>query len=278
MRGFFTVATTDRARLPTFLVGGDPAGAAGPWDLAVGHRPEAPDEIVLAEHAASRAGLDLGDRVVVLGTPLEVVGLAGDADLFMASFAFVTHEATDRLLGAPGSTSFVLVETDEDPGNLAATAAALRGAGMHVRTPAQLMAADLALKSGAYDAALGLLVGVAALVCVLVVALTIYGGVVAQARSFGVLKAIGAGRVRLYRIVLAQSLLMAAGGVLLGAVLFGIGRRVLGELRPEVAVHLTGGAAVRAVAMAAIIGLLAAWLPARRLTALAPAGAFGGRR
>jgi putative ABC transport system permease protein len=274
MRGFFTVALAGEARVPAYLVGA-PTGAPGsPWRLARGRAPTAVGEVAIAQHAAARAGVDVGDVVEVMGTPLEVVGLAADADLFMASFAFVTHETTNALLGAPGSTSFVLVRAD-DP---AAVAAAARRAGLHVRTPEQLLAADLALKSGAYDAALRGLIALASLVGGVVVSLTIYAGVLDQARAYGVARALGMGRVQLARIVMSQSLTVAGLGACVGGAVFLAAGAVVTVARPELAIVATTGGVVRTAVAAVAIGLLAGLLPARRIMHVPPASAFGGAR
>lgn len=60
----------------------------------------------------------------IMGRRFTVVGTGADA--FMASFVFMTHAATDDLLDARGTTSFVLVGT-KDP---AAVRARLHSTGL----------------------------------------------------------------------------------------------------------------------------------------------------
>ncbi len=76
---------------------------------ASGRAPTANNEIVVGKVLAQRHNLNVGQTIDVAGHQLTIVGTG--ADTFMASFVFMTHAATDELLGAPNTTSFVLVGT-----------------------------------------------------------------------------------------------------------------------------------------------------------------------
>jgi putative ABC transport system permease protein len=271
IRGFFTVPVVGGSRLPSFVVGWEPGQPGGPWKLASGRSPAADDEIVVAQQFAQR-GIKVGDTVTLFGRPLKVVGMAADADMFMASFVFMTHHATDVLLNAPDSTSFVLVGTEHAP----QVAAALKGGGLDVLGLDEIKHNDLALKGQAYSVALDLMVGVAFLVGTLVIALTIYAAVMERQREYGIVKAIGAGTARLYRVVLSQSLVLAVIGLVTGAVFFSLGSGLLGVIRPQFAIDVTSGSVERIVVTAVLMGIVATVIPARRLNAMEPATAFRG--
>ena len=87
----------------------DAGRAGGPWELRQGRAPEADDEVAIGSVMARRHGLDVGDRLEIMGRSFTVVGTTG---AFMASFVFMTHAATDQLLSSPG-TATVLVGTDD---------------------------------------------------------------------------------------------------------------------------------------------------------------------
>lgn len=272
VRGFFTVPEVNSIRVPSYVVGWEPGERGGPWAMAGGHEPAADDEIAVGHEFASRTGLGLGDSVDLFGETFEVVGLAADADMFMASFVFMTHQATDDLLRQPDTTSFVLVGSD-DP---VATAAALDSTGLNALTTQEIGANDLALKGQAYSAALGFIVALAFAVGTLVISLTIYAAVVERSRDFGIIKAIGARRTRLYRLVLSQSLVLAGAGLIAGGLFFLLGTELLASIRPQFAITLTTASAGRIVVAAALMGMAATILPARRLAAMEPATAFRG--
>ncbi|MCX7619323.1 MAG: FtsX-like permease family protein [Acidimicrobiales bacterium] len=272
VRGFFSVQLIEGRRVPAYVVGYDAGSPGGPWSLVQGREPAADDEVVVASGLANRAGLAVGQTIALFGRPFTVVGVAGDADMFMASFVFMTHAATDALLGSSGTTSFVLVGTDEPETAIRN----IRGLGLHALTTSEIRTNDLALKGQAYTAGLRLILAVAFSVGTLVIALTIYSTVMDRRREYGVVKALGASGMQLGRLVLAQTLALALAGLLVGLVLAATGAAVIGWVRPQFAIVVTPQAVKQVVAMALAMGVVAAVVPLRRLVDLPPAVAFAG--
>lgn len=272
VRGFFTVPQLGEARVPAYVVGGEAGSPGGPWDLREGRGPQADDEVAVGQQFAARGSLAVGDEVSLFGRAFRIVGIAGDADMFMASFVFMTHAATDALLQSPTTTSFVLVGTDDPQ----AVAPLLRDAGLNVLTRAELERNDLALKGQAYDAGLRVVVMIAFLVGVLVIAMTVYSAVVERRRDYGIVRAVGATGWRLFRLVLGQSLALASFGLVAGGVFFVLGAAVLGQLRPQFAISLSTAAVVQVVVVTVLMGVIASTVPARRLATIEPASAFRG--
>lgn len=272
VRGFFTVQEVGGKRVPAYVVGYERGDHGGPWDLAAGRAPVRDDEVAVGRQLATAAGVGVGDQVVLVGRPFRVVGIAADADMFMASFVFMTHAATDSLLQAPGTTSFVLVGADQP----ARAAADIRGLGLPVLTRDEIAQHDLALKGQAYTAVLGLLVVVAFGIGTVVIALTVYSTVMEHRREYGVMKAVGAGAGRLTGVVLRQTLVLAAAGLVAAAVLFVVASQLLAVLRPQFAITPTVSAVVRVVVASLAMAAVAAYLPARRLGTMEPAAAFRG--
>lgn len=272
VRGFFTVPLLQGNRVPAYVVGWEPGKPGGPWKLRDGRAPAADDEITVGGEVARKGGLKLGSSFELLGKKFNVVGIAADADMFMASFVFMTHHASDVMLNAPNTTSFILVGTDH-PQALKQT---LASSGVHSLTRDEIEQNDLALKGQAYSAGLTLVVAVAFGVGTLVIALTIYSAIMERRREYGIVKAIGATARRLYRIVLTQSLVLAFGGLAVGAAFFLAGVYLLGWLRPQFEIATSGAAVVRVVCAAIAMGVVATVIPARRLNAMEPAMAFRG--
>jgi putative ABC transport system permease protein len=273
VRGFFTVPQVNGIRVPSYVVGSEPGARGGAWSIADGRVPSANNEIAVGQQFAKRGGVAVGDSVALFGKPFDVVGVAADSDMFMASFVFMTHKATDMLLNAPLTTSFVLVGTDQPE----RVREALVAAGLNGLSRDEIQRNDLALKGQAYSVGLGLVVSVAFLVGTLVIALTIYSSVMERRREYGIVKAIGATTRRLFRLVLVQSLVLAAIGHVAGGVFYAGGSALLGRLRPEFAIATTSTSLARVVGAAVVMGCLATFIPARRLAAMEPAAAFKGR-
>jgi putative ABC transport system permease protein len=270
VRGWYSILELHERKVPVLIVGSVPGARGGPWELRSGRVPRGDDEVVVGDVLARQHGVSLGDELVVMGERFRVVGTSVDG--FMTSFVFMSHRASDGLLRAPGTTSFVLVGTDDPAG----VRTRLADSGLAVLDRAVLAANDEALMARAFGVPLRAMVAVAFAVGSLVIALTAYTAIADHRREYGIVKAIGARRRDLVRLALTQTMLLAAGGVAAGLVLFVGGRELVEWVRPQFIVLATPAGVGRAVAAAALMGLLAAVVPARRLARLDPATAYRG--
>lgn len=271
VRGLFSIMELHGTKVPAYLVGWQPGRPGGPWDITDGRAPEADDEIAVGQVLSLRHGVGVGDRLDILGRSFAVVGIA-DADMFMFSFVFMTHAATDQILRLPDTTSFVLVGTDR-PDEVRAR---LTSTDLAVLDRDELKANDLAVMSRPFAVPLRLMVGVAFVIGSLVIALTAYSAIVEHRRDYGIYKAIGADRVHLLRVALTQTIILAALGLAAGTVFFLAGRGLISMVRPQFAIVLTPAIVIRAFVAAIAMGLIAAVLPARRLARVDPTTAYRG--
>jgi putative ABC transport system permease protein len=258
----------------TFLIGSIPGRLGGPWNVSAGRAARTDDEIVVDRTLAEQHGIGLGDNLEVMGTSLRVVGLSDETRSWMASFVFTTHSTVERMLRMPETTSYVLVRTAEPE----AVAEAIRdGTDLTVLTPAQLGDNDRALLARIMNAPLSLMLLIAFAAGTLIIALAVYSAVVERTREYGIIKALGAGRGRLFRIVLGQSAVIAALGTIAGYLLFRGAAGLVGTLRPQMWVEVSWVAAAGAGFVAASMALLAALVPTRHVARLDPASVYGGR-
>lgn len=269
VRTAYVVLPLHGRKVAVYVVGSVPGQRGGVWSIASGRAPAADDEIVLGTVLAHRHDLRVGDRVDVMGQPLRVVGLS-DSSGYMFAYVFVTHAALDRLSGSPGGTGFVLAGTAEPE----VVAQRLQADGLNALTREQVAANDLEFATGIFGSPVRLMVGIGLAAGTMIVALTAYTAVVERRREYGIAKAMGATRLFLVRIALAQTLTIAALGLLAGWGLFFVGRALIVEARPQFSVLLTAGGLGRAVVAAVAMALVAAVIPARRLAALEPAVAY----
>ena len=256
-------------KVATYMIGSVPGDRGGPWSMASGRRPRADDEIVVGSVLARRHGIKAGDRLEVMGASLRVVGLAG-TNGYMFSYVFVTHRALDSFTGTRDATSVVLAGT----GRPEAVAARLRSVGLNALTSREVAANDLAFATGIFGSPVRLMVGIGLAAGTMIIALTAYTAIVERRREYGIVKAMGGGGRRLVGLALAQTMVLAALGLVAGAVLFAAGRAFIGATRPQFTVLLTGGALGRAALASLLMALVAAVVPARRLAALEPAAAY----
>lgn len=269
VRSFYAVLELHDKKVPVAVIGSVPDDRGGAWRLSAGRAPATNDEVVVGRALARRHGIEVGDRIDAVGRTFSVVGLGADA--FMTSYLFVTHRVTDEVLSASGTTSFVLVGT-EDP-------QAVRGrfdGSYAVLDPTELARADFDVVARAFQSPMRLMAGVAFVVGSAVIALTAYTGIAERRREYGIVKALGARPGYLVRIAVEQSALVAAGGLVAGAGLFVVGRAAITAARPQFSVVLTAGSVARAVGAVLLMGTLGAVVPARRLMAVDPATAYRG--
>ncbi|MGQ0431145.1 MAG: ABC transporter permease [Microthrixaceae bacterium] len=269
VRGFFSIVELHDIKVPTYVIGSIPGERGGPWELRQGRAPATDDEVAIGSVMATRHGIGVGDRMEIMGGRFTVVGTTTDA--FMASFVFMTHAATDQLLSAPATTSFVLVGTNEP------TAVRARlGSGLAVLDRDELAANDLSLMARAYSVPLRVMRAVAFTVGSLVIALTVYTAMMERRREYGIVKAMGARGRRLLALAVQQTLIIAGIGLVSGGLLFVAGRAYITTVRPQFVILASPGSVGRAVVAALLMALVAAIVPARRLARLEPATAYRG--
>ena len=269
VRSTYSILELHHTKVAVSVIGAVPGEHGGPWSITEGRAPQADDEIVIGSLLADRHGIDVGNRLDVMGHALQVVGRA-DTNGFMMSYVFVTHAALDRLMAAPGSTSFLVIGTDHP----AAVQQRLRAEGLNVLDRATVASNNRDFAVGIFGSPVRLMVAIGLAAGTMIIALTAYTAVVERSREYGIVKAMGGTRRHLVGLALGQTLALAGMGLLAGWVFFVVGRLATISSRPQFSVLLTGGAVVRAALAALVMALIAAVVPARRLAQLEPAVAY----
>ena len=167
VRGFFSIVELHDRKVPSFVIGFVPCERGGPWELRQGRAPETDTEVAIGRVMAARHNLSIGDPVEIMGTKFEIVGTS--TDTFMTSFVFMTHAATDHLLSAPETTSFVLIGTDY----AATVRERLKATGLSVLDRDELAANDLSLMARAYSVPMNVMRVVGFVIGSLVIAMTV---------------------------------------------------------------------------------------------------------
>ena len=258
-----------------FLIGYQPSAGGGPWRLVEGREPAIDDELVIDRTTARQHEIAIGDQVRVLDRDATVVGLSDETTFWAGSIAFARITTLESILRAPGLRSFLLVSPAAG-----VSPEALRDqldlVGTEVLLKTDVVANDRQLMARVYDAPIGLMVGIAFLVGVLVVGLVIYTATVERRREYGAVKAIGAPNRTLYRVVVAQALIAAAAGAVVGVGLaYGAGAALV-AWRPQFLVAIEPVAVGAVLASSLVMALLAALIPARAMARLEPAEVFRG--
>jgi putative ABC transport system permease protein len=258
-----------------FLIGYEPAAGGGPWRLVEGREPTADDELVVDRVTADQHQIALGDSIGLLDRDATVVGLSDETTFWAGSIAFARITMLESLMRAPGLRSFLLITP-----SASVSAEELRGrleiAGTDVLLKADVIANDRELMARVYDAPIGLMVGIAFFVGVMVVGLVIYTATVERRREYGAVKAIGARNRTLYGVVASQAMIATAAGGVAGIALAYGGGAALMAWRPQFLVEIEPLAVGVVAASSLLMALLAALIPARSVARLQPAEVFRG--
>lgn len=175
----------------SFAIGYQPSAGGGPWRLADGREPFAADEVTVDRLFAKEHDLAVGDQIEMLGRELEVVGTTDGTTFWIGTYAFMTKEALEALTRSPEATSFLFVSLAEGISVDQMRVELRQLDGVNVLTKPEIVDNQRRVIGRIYDAPLGLMVGIAFAVGVLVVGLVIYAATVERRREYGVLKAIG---------------------------------------------------------------------------------------
>lgn len=268
---YASVLLGKKEQAASYVIGYSQAG--GPWDMAAGRPQPRGAEIVLDERTADRLGVGIGSTVGVLGADLRVVGLADGGSSVLTGLAFVDYEQFARAADTRGAASYVLIWPEDGEGDdVAASLAADHG--VSVQTREQFAREE---RQVIEDMSTGLIRGmliIGIVVGLAVAALSMYTATLARLDEYAVLKAIGMKNRALYALVSRQSLLTVASGLILALVLVAGMAAVVPLASPSVNLVVGPGAVARAAIAAFVIGLVAAFIPARRVAHVDPASVY----
>jgi lipoprotein-releasing system permease protein len=240
------------------------------------------DDALVGMELAHDLGLQVGDRLRLAADAQTVrtFAVAGIFDLgnkdINQRWVFVPLRAAQAMLAMPGAVSTIEVRIDH-PWDAEQTATAIASrtgltADSWMALNRQLLVALRSQSSSSYMIQFFVMLAVA-----LGIASVLVVSVVQKSREIGILKAAGTSTGRIIRIFLFQGgavgLTGAVGGCALGtglSLLFAsLAQNPDGS--PTFPVDLNAGLYLRSVAIATVIGILAAVVPARRAANLDPA-------
>ena len=262
-------------RVLTRLIGSDPGQRGGAWQLASGREPRRFGEIVVDHVVAAEHDLTVGSRIRYAGRALEVVGVSRGTSGFMTPLEFTTRATANALTQRPATAAFVLVAPKQgvDPQALARRInAAVPGVSAVLRDT--LATRDRRLVVGAFSGPLMAMVTIAAVVAVMVIALTVYTSTRDRSREYATLKAVGLRGRGLLRLVGVQACVLALAGSALGVLLALAAARGVSAWAPKYLIVIAQADVAAMAAAALVFALVAGFVPLRYLARLDAAEAF----
>ncbi|MGH9481096.1 MAG: ABC transporter permease [Terriglobales bacterium] len=219
-------------------------------------------EVIVDDLKAQEERYHLGQTITVLGEPFRLSGIFEQG---MGSRIYMDLGILDRLAGSPNKAAvfYVKAAPGADKAALAARLQAMVPADTVQSLSDYLTLFTASEISPALPIFQRVMVGIAVAIGFLVIFLSLYTTVLERTREIGILKALGASRSYIVRVILRESELLAGVGIVVGTVLaYGLWR-VLSHLYPTLTIEMSwkwiGFAAVIAVASSAIGALYPAY-------------------
>lgn len=291
----YAVATTDRGT-PVVVVGTDFAAVSllDPW-WQVSAWPKAgaggfEEGILLGSKAAEFVGnekqltLHYADNTITFREPVGHVTTGGDEDsriyVPLRDFTALTLTHTSPNGGQGGTVVQPSVIEIQVPGGAAQVEQALSR--LHAAFPQatvapvrQLVEGESSIVDKTHALMFGAVLLIALTVAVSVLA-TLSASVLERRRDFALMKALGGSEAQLMGLFLAETLLLATGGVLAGWVLGSVAAWVISEVNFNTATLPRFGVLPLVILLNLVIAAAAALFPVRSLRNLQPAALLKG--
>lgn len=246
---------------------------AGPQNMVRGTDKIEKGEIVVDRVLAESKGVEMGDMIEIFSKTFRIVGIADGANMFLFQFSFIRQEDAIELLGSGDFANFYLVKTQE--GRVDSVKNEVNKIfGIDALTREEFVTKNKKIIDEVFLPIITVLVIISELVGTAVIGLTIYTATIEKTREFGVIKALGATNLQLYRIIFEQAVISGVFGFIFGV---GLTYGVL-ELIPKVVpqfVTVTRGEDLLIIfGLALAMSLVASYTPVRRLAKIDPALVF----
>ncbi|MBI2984694.1 MAG: ABC transporter permease [Candidatus Kerfeldbacteria bacterium] len=249
--------------------------STGPVRIVDGKSVPGPGEIIIDRIFANNSRVVIGDTLEIGDDRLTIVGLSSGGDLVTLSYAFVSGPDADRIFQLPNLVNYFLVRLSPGADSQTAQRAietAVDNSTVFPRDEFVSVNAEFIKESFLPIILVLVLIGVATGIAV--IGLTIFTSTIEKSREYGVLKAIGATGRHLNQIVAVQSLIAGLLGYAVGVmVAVGLGM-IVGNLVPGFVVRFRVVDFLWIFAVAIVMALLAAFIPAKRLASIDPALVF----
>ena len=248
----------------------------GPWDMAEGVTNLEWNEVVIDQDLAIRYGLELGDKVNILGTDLNIAGLSKGTFGIATSISFINKKLLASMLGiSPQTASYILIQPEVGLAPKILTDRLFDAIpGINIMDQVDFAASDQELIRQMGADIIKAMNMVSYLVGLLVIGLTIYTATLERAREYGVLKAIGANFLSLVEVVFVQAYISSGLGFITGVGLSYVVANLISSLLPEMLILIRLENILQQIPVIIGITAIAALLPLGRIARLDPMIAF----
>lgn len=257
-----------------YLVGFDTSDPiTGPKNVVEGVSTPKDGEIVIDRVLARNNDLVLGDLIQIFDRTYKIVGIAEGANMFVFQFSFVTIADAQRMFNTGDLATYYLLKAKS--GKEEAVIDSVNNIpGMSAFAKDDFVDKNKRFIDEVFLPIITVLVIISIFVGTTVIGLTIYTATVEKSREFGVIKALGASNMQVYRIIFEQSVISGVIGYALGVGL----TYFLLWLIPVYAAAFVTVTLVSDITMVFLISItmsiVASYTPVRRIVKIDPALVF----
>jgi len=229
-----------------------------------------PSDVIVDDLHAARHHLGVGDKVVIFNREMTVCGVVRHG---RGARSFIPLETAQEIAGAEHRVTLFYVRST---GRTEVTRQEIVRSlpGYLVRSMQDYLTLMNSSNLPAMRPFLRVMVILGVSISFLVVLLTMHTMVLERTREIGILKALGASRVEIARLFVAESSVMAAMGVAIGLTATFLARALLSKWSPGLAVLLTPDWLAASVGLAFLGALLGALYPAWHASGFDPVEAL----
>ena len=223
---------------------------------------QGPNDAIVDDYFASMNHKQVGDTVEVLNHPFRICGIVPHGK---GGRKFLPLETMQDLIGAEGRTSVFYVKLD-NPANASAVMRSIQDQpGMEkysVRSMQEYLSMMTPDNLPGFDLAIRIVIAVAVIVGFLVIFQSMYTAVMERTREIGILKSLGASKLYIVNVVLRETVLLAAVGIVAGILISMLTRRVIMFEKPVLRLFWSNTWVLRATLIAIAGALAGALYPA----------------
>ncbi len=234
----------------------------GPLRFIEGTAFQGPDDMIVDDFFAGAHNVHAGSNIEILNHKFRVCGIVPNG---RGARRYIEIHTMQDLIGAENKASIFYVKLDDVKNAGAVSAEINRISGLE-KYSVMTMQAWLSLMSPSnlpgLSAFIDVVIGISVAIGFIVIFQSMYTAVMERTREIGVLKSLGASRMYIVRVVLRETLVLAAGGILLGILISTTARFGILHKFPTLRVEITAMWTLKAAAIAMGGAMLGAIYPA----------------
>jgi putative ABC transport system permease protein len=233
---------------------------SGGFVFLQGHDMEDPDDMLVDDWEAKSQHLKVGETYRLLDHPFHVVGIVEHGK---GARIFVQLSTLQDLSGAHDKASLFFIKCTR-PEHTPAVMAEMRDVfrNYEIRSLKDYLTLMTSTNVPGLSDFVNSMIALAVAIGFLVIFLSMYTSVIERTREIGVLKSLGASKSYIIKLLLSETSLVCAAGIVAGvAMSYGL-RAMLLKSFPTLSVQITIGWIVRAAIIAVIGGIIGAAYPA----------------